>query len=203
MLLPGGGSVGVFPHPPDGEFPVIFATGCRQPLSGPERRRIATYKVNVCLVAPGGCSDAVRRMLIAAGAVVRAGGLGVFVDNSGMAHRPDGWLAVADNAMVNSVFLALVTVFPSRDELQSVGMQMIGLRDAVIPQTGDRNSDYEMLNDFLEYSLISGVAIAHGDFVGDEGGPRYRLRREASPLFPPGSPLHNPYGQWRLKPLKS
>ena len=41
------------------------------------------------------------------------------------------------------------------------------------------------------------------DFVGDEDGPRYRLRREDSPQFPPGSPLHNPYGQWRLKPLKS
>ncbi len=141
-------------------------------------------------------------MFTAAGAVVRAGGFGVFVDNSGLAHRADGWLEVADCPAVDSAFLALIAVFPSNTDLWSVGMHMIGLRDAVITRTEDRRSDCDMLNDFLRYALVSEITIADGDLVGDDSGPTYLVRKELSRRFPSPSPLYNPYGQWRLEPLE-
>ncbi len=201
LWMPGGESVEVFPHPPDGEFPEVFTLACRGSLTKEERERVRTYEVNVCLSGRGGSVDAVRRMFRAAAAVVRAGGAGVFVDNSGAAHRPARWLEIAGCSEIRCAFLALVTVVPFRNEMGSVGMHMIGLRDAVLPRTGDRDADYETLNGFLEYCLVSGVPISDGDLVGDHAGPKYRLVREEACRFRPPSPLYNPYGQWRLELL--
>lgn len=201
LHLPDGGRVGVFPHPPDEEFPRLFVDGCRQKLSARQRSRIHGYKVNLCLAAPGGSSTAVGRMFKATGAVLLAGGLGVFVDNSGCILAADAWLTASECPKVDQAFLSLITVFPGESELWSLGMHMIGLRDAAITRTGPRDADHETLNDFLEYSLVSGMTISDRDLVGDESGPRFELRKEPSRRFPPGSPLHNPYGQWRLEPL--
>ncbi|MHC4140880.1 MAG: hypothetical protein ACYSUF_03020 [Planctomycetota bacterium] len=46
--------------------------------------------------------------------------------------------------------------------------------------------------------------IADGDYAGDYEGspPRFLLRKEATTFPPPGSPLHNPYGRWRLEPMQ-
>ncbi len=201
LWMPGGETVEVFAHPPDREFPGVFAMACRGSLSKRERERVARYEVNVCLSARGGSVDGVRRMFKAAAAVVRAGGAGVFVDNSGAAHRPARWLEIAECDEIRCAFLALVTVIPFKGEMGSIGMHMIGLRDAVLPKTGDRDEDYETLNGFLEYCLVSGVPIYDGDLVGDHAGPKYRLVKEDACRFRPTSPLHNPYGQWRLELL--
>jgi hypothetical protein len=79
-------------------------------------------------------------------------------------------------------------------------MHVFGLCDAVITRGGDDEADWFDLTSFLGYTLLPDVVIADGDLAGDGDGspPRYRLHREASCRFPPGSPVHNPYGQWRL-----
>lgn len=201
LVLPGGAGVEVLPQPPDGEFPGIFAMGCRQSLTAEQKRALAAYTVNICLAAPGGSAEAVRRMFDASAAVVRAGGLGVFVDNSGVAHRADGWLEITGCPAVSESILSIISVFAGAHELSSIGMHMIGMRDAVITRTGDCEVDCDTLNDFLMYALLSENPISDGDLVGDDEGPKYLLRRELSHRFPARSPLHNPYGQWRLQPL--
>jgi hypothetical protein len=203
LRLPGGEEVEVVPLPPDDEFPRVFAGACRRPPSPRDRRTIEGYGVNVCLAGPGGSVEAATRMLLAGAAVVRAGGAGVFVDNSGRAHPSRDWLELAEAPDDCDAYQAFVSLFAGKTDLWSVGMHVFGLCDAVIKRGGDDEAACFDLTSFLGYTLLPEVVIVDGDFAGDYEGspPRFVLRKETTTFPPAGSPLHNPYGRWRLESL--
>ncbi|MHC4082555.1 MAG: hypothetical protein ACYS15_01370 [Planctomycetota bacterium] len=203
LYLPGGDDVEVIPMPPDDEFPRVFAGACRRLPSRRDRRTIEGYGVNVCLAGPGGSLEAAIRMLVAGAAVVRAGGAGVFVDNSGRAHPSRDWIDLAEGPDDSDAYQAFVSLFAGKTDLWSVGMHVFGLCDAVIKRGDDDETACFDITSFLGYTMLPEVVIADGDYAGDYEGspPRFLLRKEATTFPPPGSPLHNPYGRWRLEPL--
>src|SRR5437868_1490086 len=77
----------------DDQLAGIFRSSCRQPATEEELATVDGYTVNVCLSGPGGSLAAARTMMQAGAAIVRAGGAGVFIDNSALAHGGQGWLA--------------------------------------------------------------------------------------------------------------
>ena len=200
LHLPDGARVEVAARPPDRDLPELFATSCRGAAPPRLRREIQECKVYVCLVGPGGSLEAATRMMKAGAALIRAGGAGVFVDNSGRAHEPRGWLELARDPDDADAYCAFVSLFGGGADLWSIGMQVFGLSDAVIRRGGEGQTDVFDLTSFLGYTLLPDVVIADGDLAGDCdcGPPRFRLVKEA-PGFPPaGTPLHNPYGRWRM-----
>ena len=204
LYLPGGDDVEVIPLPPDDEFPRVFEGACRRLPSRRDRRTIESYGVNVCLAGPGGSLEAAIRMLRAGAAVVQAGGAGVFVDNSGRAHPSRDWIDLAEGPDDSDAYQAFVSLFAGKTDLWSVGMHVFGLCDAVIKRGGDDESACFDITSFLGYTMLPDVVIADGDYAGDFEGspPRFLLRKEATTFPPPGSPLHNPYGRWRLEPMQ-
>ena len=86
LVLPDGTAVGFGAAPADDQFARIFRSSCRQPPTDDELATVDRYRVNVFLTGPGGSLDAARTMMQAAAAIVRAGGAGVFIDNSALAH---------------------------------------------------------------------------------------------------------------------
>ncbi len=202
LTLPDGrGAVDVSVHAADKEFPAVFARACRRMPSRRDRTVVERYDVNVCLLGPGGSVETARRMIDAAAALVRAGGAGVFVDNSALAHGSDAWLDVAEDDGADALLYALVNRIRSRDELWSVGMHTLGARDALIARSRDDGADDGILLGFLGYLLECGAAVAEGDLVRDELGPLFHVRKEPCRRFRPDSPLRNPYGRWRLVPV--
>jgi hypothetical protein len=201
LCMPDGGRIDVFAHPPDRDFPRIFASSSRIRRSDPCLEAVRNYAVNVCLTGPGGSMEAALSMIRAAVAVVGAGGAGVFVDNSGAAHSAADWLRLAENPDDLDAFQAFVTTFASEDELWSIGMHVFGLRDAVLARSDDDEADFHSLLSFLGYSFAPAAPIVEGDLAGDEQAPQFRVLKETAHRAPSGSPLHNPYGQWRLVAL--
>src|SRR5258708_3293021 len=86
LILPDKSEVGFGAMAADGQFAQIFRSSCRQPATEEELATVAGYTVNVFLSGPGGSMQAARRMMQAGAAMVRAGGAGVFIDNSALAH---------------------------------------------------------------------------------------------------------------------
>jgi len=201
LQLPDGGRLQVYPHAADDEFAAIFMSGCRGRLSAGQQRNIRRYGVNLCLVGRGGSIESARRMMTAAAAVVRAGGMGVFIDNSGTAHAGRDWLLLAGDPDDAATLPAFVASYANTKNLYSVGMHVLGIRDAVMALTGDREADNIVLNSFLLYTIFCGTDIADGDFVGDSDEATRRLRGENCDFPPAGTPMHNPYGCWRLEVL--
>src|SRR5881394_228672 len=81
-----GRSFEVGTSPPDDEIAQIFAQDRR--ISKAEVDAIASHQVKIHVLGPGGSIPAARAIMQAATALVRAGGFGVMVDNSGNTHAP-------------------------------------------------------------------------------------------------------------------
>jgi hypothetical protein len=187
--------------PADEQFPEIFAGSCTHLPTETEREQIENYKVNICLTGRGGSISAARQLMAAAAAVLSAGGAGVFVDNSCIAHGATDWFTLLDSADDGGVYWAFVSAVRSEKEVYSRGMHVMGFRDAVIPSTGNAEYDSRTLHSFLGYSAFSGATIHEGEIFGDAVLPTFRAYPQPDDRVPAEAPMFNPYGQWRLVPV--
>jgi hypothetical protein len=185
--------------PADGQFPEIFAGACPKLPTGTERELIENYKVNICLTSRGGSIAAAKRLMAGAAAVLTAGGAGVFVDNSGIAHGASDWMTLHDSADEGGVYWAFVTAVRSEEVVYSMGMHILGLRDATIPSTGNAEYDSRTLHSFLGYSAFSGATMRDGEVVGDAVLPTFHVNAQADDRCERDAPMFNPYGRWRLE----
>lgn len=201
IALPDGAEFELYPRPADDEFPGIFAGSCPKEPSEDERRRIEEYTVNMCLVGRGGSVAAARQILEAGAAVLAAGGAGVFVDNSGLAHGAGDWLTLRDSADDGGVYWAFVGAVQNNDEVYSIGMHVLGFRDAIIPRTGHAEFDFRTLHSFLGFTAFSGAKLSDGDVIGDTALPTFCIRDQEDDRVEPSAPMFNPYGRWRLTPV--
>lgn len=137
-MLADGSKFALYVQPADDEFPRIFAGSCAKTPTKSEREATENYTVNICLTGRGGSIEAVKQLLAAAAAVLAAGGSGVFVDNRGIAHGATDWMALAESANDGGVYWAFIFAARSEnEEMYSIGIHILGLRDAVIPSTGN------------------------------------------------------------------
>jgi hypothetical protein len=160
---------------------------------------IASHDVKVHLSVPGGSIDAARGIVDAATALVRVGGFGVFVDNSGAAHMSSDWLKLAGDPAPGGLYWIFVVLSGSPEEVFSVGMHCLGLRDAELPFPGSERTAWEVMHNFLGYTYQSGIEVHDGDVLGGENGPEFKVHHHACTRVMPGTAFHNPYGLWRLE----
>jgi hypothetical protein len=189
--------------PADEDFPRIFASSCPKMPTESECEQVENYKVNICLSGRGGSMDAAKRLMEAAAAVMAAGGVGVFVDNSGIAHGATDWLKLFDGADDGGVYWAFVMAVRSDEEIYSMGMHILGFRDAIIPSTGNAEYDSRTLHSFLGFTAFSGASLQDGEMVGDAVLPTFQIHSQADDRCPASAPMFNPYGRWRLERIDS
>lgn len=182
----------------DDQFLKVFAEGCTRMPSDRDREVIENYTVNFCLICPGGSVEAARQALRAAAVVLRAGGAGVFVDNGGIAHGSDDWHALTQGADEGGVFWAFVSFIRTKTDMFTMGMHVLGHRDAIMPRTGNDDRDRTILASFLGYLYQSGVELHDNEIISDPTLPSFQLKAEEGEKFPEGSPMFSPYGRWRL-----
>ena len=183
----------------DDEIADLFDDGRR--LSDAELAAVRRHTVKAFVTGPGGSVDAARAVLRAGAAVVRAGGLGVFVDNCGSTHSPADWLELAGDDGDGGVYWALVDLVGSPELAYSVGMHCLGYRDVELPNPGNPGRAMYLMHSLLGYSYRSGVAMNDGETLGAPDGPGHRLRAVKCRRFKRGTSFHNPYGVWRLEPV--
>jgi hypothetical protein len=200
LVLPGGAEIEFIPMPPDEQFAKIFASSCRQPATEEELATVGRYTVNIGLSGPGGSLEAARTMLQAGAAIVRAGGAGVFIDNSALAHGGSHWVEMADDGGADAVSYAFVSIVNGERELWTMGMHVLGFPDLVMRRT---DGDLETLIEVIRYVSAGDKAINDGHLLADGGGLlRFRAAATSADERTAGSPMHNPFGRLRLTSMK-
>src|SRR5438132_1019195 len=116
----------------DDQFAQIFRSSCRQLATRDELATVDGYTVNACLLGPGGSMQAARTMMQAGAAIVRAGGAGVFIDNSTLAHGGRQWLEMTEDGSPDALSFAFVAIVRGKTEVWTMGMHVLGLRDVVM-----------------------------------------------------------------------
>ena len=213
LITPDGPSLPLNLLPADDQFLKIFASGCTREPSDADKRGIETYRHNACLTMPGGSFDRAAAALRYTLALLDAGGHGVFIDNSGIAHGSNDWRDLAHDAGPDGggPFWAFLVTAGSQREVWTTGMHCLGRRDAIMPRTGNDQFDDFQIRNFLAYTYRSGAVIEDGHIaaalLGDTPAdadltPMFRIFLEPDTIVPAGHPMHNPYRRYRLTPCQ-
>lgn len=201
LLLPDGTEIELTPMPPDDQFAQIFRSSCRQPAEDDELEIVDGYTVNIGLTGPGGSTAAALAMMQAGAAIVRAGGAGVFIDNSGVAHGGRKWIEMTEDGGPDAVSFAFVGIVRGRQEVWTMGMHVMGLPDIVMSRA-DADPDGDTIIEVIRYLCHGSKPIGDGHLLADEDGPRFRALTTSDYELAAGSPMHNPFGRLKLVSMK-
>ncbi|MFL5340634.1 MAG: hypothetical protein ACJ8F7_10830 [Gemmataceae bacterium] len=157
--------------------------------------------MNIFLSGPGGSLEAARSMMQAAAAIVRAGGAGVFIDNSTLAHGGQNWLTMAEDGGPDALSFAFVAIVQGRSEVWTMGMHVLGLRDVVMKRA-DADADEDAIIEVIRYLARGDKPMADGHIIMDLKGPRFQTFAQDSPKDLARSPLHNPFGRLKLMSMR-
>lgn len=159
--------------------------------------RIARHGSIAYLIGEGGSRKNAEALMAATAAVVKAGGLGVKIESSGVAHSPSVWLDLTANCHLFSAYRAFV-VSVGGDDVYSCGMHNLGLRDAIVDASLDDNAP-ELIRAFTWYLFTESPIIEGGQtFCVEPDAPVYRIHEDEGVSYENGSLFANPYGTWRL-----
>lgn len=185
----------------DDQFAGIFRSSCRQSLTEEEFAAIDGYSANVLLSGPGGSMPAARTMMQAAAAIVRAGGLGVFIDNSTLAHGGRQWLDLAEDGSPEALSFAFVALIGGQTDTWTMGMHVLGLRDVVMKRADLEAGGLDII-DVIRYLCEAEKPVEDGHLLADLNGLRFQAFTEPAPERLAGSPLYNPFGRLRLVSMR-
>src|SRR5262249_14319186 len=129
----------------DDQFARIFRSSCRQPAREEELATVDGYTVNVFLIGPAGSMQAARTMMRAGAAVVRAGGAGVFIDNSALAHGGRNWLEMTEDGGPDALSFAFVAIVGGKTDVWTAGMHVLGLRDVVMKRADTEADGFDII----------------------------------------------------------
>lgn len=183
----------------DDQFAEIFRTSCRQEPTAEELATVDSYSVNAFLSGPGGSLQSARTMMQAAAAMIRAGGAGVFIDNSGLAHGGQNWLRMTDDGSPDALSFAFVAIVSGQTDVWTMGMHVLGLRDIVMKRV---DADRFDIIEVIRYLSRSEKPIEEGHVIADLEGPQFRASAEDSPAELVGIPMQNPFGRLKLVSLR-
>ena len=197
LLLPDGARVDLGFMDADDQFPGIFRSSCRQPPTDAERAAADGYTVNVLLSGPGASLAAARTMMAAGAAMVRAGGAGVFIDNSGLAHGAQNWLEMTADGGPDALSFAFVAIVRGKSDIRTVGMHVLGLRDIVMRRADVEEGGFDIVQ-VIRYLAQGDKPVGDGHIIADLNGPQFQCREEDGEVALAGTPMYNPFGRLRL-----
>jgi len=201
LLLPDGAEIEFNPLEPDEKFPQIFPSACRRPPTDDELAVVGRYTVNVALSGTGGSLKSALAMMQGAAAIVRAGGAGVFIDNSALAHGGSDWLAMTDDGGPEAISFAFVSIVRGPQEVYTMGMQVLGFPDLLM-RSSDVDERGETIIEIIRYICGGDRPVDVGHVLADEHGPRFHVVSTESDEFGANSPMHNPHGRLKIVSVK-
>ncbi|HEX5102609.1 MAG TPA: hypothetical protein VFV87_02280 [Pirellulaceae bacterium] len=179
----------------DGQFAEIFCSSCRRPPTDEELERVERYTVNVILSGSGGSLEQAHAMMRAAAAMVKAGGAGVFIDNSGLAHGGEIWLEMTEEGSSDAISFAYVAIIGNASEVWTMGMHALGLREVVMKKA---DCDAFDITEVIRYLARGDKPVANGHVLADLDGPQFQCIVQDSPSERLRGAMRNPFGRLKL-----
>lgn len=166
-----------------------------------EMAAIGTHRGVVYLLGHGGSDQNVQALMLAAQALLDAGGLGVKVESSGLAHSPTDWRRMCAELHLFSPYKAFVVIAGGRHEAYSCGMHTFGMHDVQVFED-DGAEAVHVARTFSWYVYTERPEIRDGQsFACEQGAPGYRVSNGEGVDYGADSLFSNPYGTWQLRRL--
>jgi len=130
----------------------------------------------------------------------RAGGLGIKVESSGVAHEWGAWFEQAGSANEFDWYRTLVALIGDDAFYFSCGMHHFCLPDVEAPRELEFGEAADLMNQFNYWQIAEQPRIESGHtFSLTADAPHFRLHRIQDTRHEEGDPFRNPSGLWRLE----
>src|SRR5436309_15340267 len=96
-------------------------------------------------MCPGGPLEEARAVMRAGSAIARDGGAGVFIDNCGLAHGGQNWLAMTDDGSPDAVSFAFTTIVRGKTDVWTMGLHVLGLPDIVMKRSDVETGGFDIV----------------------------------------------------------
>jgi Domain of unknown function (DUF4261) len=194
-----GFTLEIYEHDPN--LKNAFSIAGRGRLTDEDLTAIDSHTFTLYLVAEGGSVETAKRLLHAANALLKSGGMAVKIESAGTAHRAEQWAEFCEVDLLSNLLQAYVTYVGGDGVYYSCGMHNLGFPDAVVEADISPNDAAKILHSFLGYLAFENPKLNDREtFSVDAAAPRYRLFREPCTMFEPSDLFHNPFGMWKLVP---
>ena len=169
-----------------------------------EKHTAVNYVLSESMDVGAEC-DISLKMLSFVAAAFHLGALAVKGESSGIAHGRKRWLELYERSkdkeqQISALYRAWVRLpISDSSKFYSVGMHLLGMRDAEIESSETAIEDLDM---FLLYLSVDGgdSKIVSGEtFSKDQRSSVYGIDEVRCSRFPEDDFFHNPYGVWSLQ----
>jgi hypothetical protein len=184
-------------HDNDPHVSQIFRSFSLGRFSENELQAIDQHKMVIYVICDGGSIELAQQALLLGQALLKAGGLAVKVETSGLTHSHHDWLKF--NAMnLLDLYKAFIPTVSDNESIYSCGMHQFGKPDGSINLKIEYAS--YVLSSFLLYQLAENPLFSEKDtFTAEEGFETLTLRKiESINFFEIDSLYFNPLGTWIL-----
>jgi Domain of unknown function (DUF4261) len=183
---------------PDKRMLSAFLAAAPHWAQTPEMAKIENHRSVAYLVGHGGSHKNFAALMLAANALVKAGGYGVKIESTGLAHSPAAWTKICDELHLFSAHRACV-LYLTGDDAYSCGMHNLGLKDVIVDNFNPSEA-VELLRTFTWYMYTEQPTIRMSQtFSISPTAPVYRILEDRGVTYDEGSLFSNPYGFWRLE----
>lgn len=187
----------IYEHDP--HMPTAFEVAGQGRFEPDQLKAIADHNLTVYLVCNEPSLQTARAMLGAGEHLLKAGGLGVKVETSGLAHTTDRWRYYAENRTLLSVYDALVTLVGGDEYNYTSGMHAFGLPDVSLTVDVPIEDAPSILNAFNQWHLLEQPTLIDGALFATElDGPCFRVTL-CEYGYADDDLTNNPHGRWHLE----
>ena len=186
-------------HEPDGQIANAFRIAGQGSLNDETLKATKHSKGVVFIFFPLDILSQRTRLEKYTNVMIRAGGIAVKLENTGIAHSSERWFSLLRSEDTFDLYTLCVTLVGDRKHYYSCGMHNFRLPDAQIPTDLDTGQAAALLNQFNDYQIAERPRLNSGEtFSLTADGPVFRLRLIADERHPPDDLFHNPRRIWNL-----
>jgi hypothetical protein len=101
----------------------------------------------------------------------------------------------------DALSFAFVAIIRGREEVWTMGMHALGLRDVVMKRADIEVDGFDII-EVIRYLSRDEKPIDDGHVLADLNGPRFQAFTQESAEAPAGSPMYNPFGRLKLVSIR-
>ncbi|WP_045519970.1 DUF4261 domain-containing protein [Neobacillus niacini] len=135
--------------------------------------------------------------------LLKAGGIAVKIENSGLAHSKEDWLELQNNPEYFPLYSHFVTLIGEGNVYYSCGMQVFGLPDVITSSQLSPEDAADLINNFNLYNLVERPSIKEGEtFSVGQDTSVMRIAIMNDSRYDEDNLFYNPFGLIELREKK-
>lgn len=135
--------------------------------------------------------------------ILKAGGIAIKIESSGVAHSKEEWLELQKNPEYFPLYSHFVTLVGKENVYYSCGMQVFGLPDVIIPSNLSPQEAPDLINNFNLYNLVERPSFKDGEtFRVGQNTPLMKISIFNDSRYGKDNLFYNPFGLIELREKK-